>query len=496
MIPTPAQKTPKQQVGRYAIFDEIASGGMATVHLARFAGPLGFSRVVAAKRLHPHLLDDDEFKRMFLDEARLAARIRHPNVVPTLDVVVNAREIILVMEYVHGESLLALHRAARERGTPVPLPIAAAVLLSMLHGLDAAHEARSETGEPLHIVHRDVSPHNVLVGLDGAVRLLDFGVSKAIQARPDTRPGTLKGKFSYMAPEVLRGETITLHADIFSAAVVFWELVTGKKLFGGANEHERMLKILAGNYPAPSQVVDGLPPAVDLIVMKALHPDVVLRYQTAAEMALDIETHLATASQRVVGEWVRDLAAPTLERRAELLHQIEISRIHSVPPMRSEGGELQDDASEDAEVTKPAIPALPSDPVSFLASFGAPPRKAAPKPRRWIAAAVGGAMLLAASAALLLRARAHAHPAAVPEATPAAIAPLPAPPPAAEPPAAREPAPAAENPAPTSAAPDAKDNASKAQNSSRPTKPSASPPPRRASTRPSGNARTFLPDDL
>src|SRR5438045_4890301 len=138
--PTPGG--PELRIGRYAISEQIASGGMATVHLAHFGGPLGFARVVAAKRLHPHLVGDPDFKRMFLDEARLAARIRHPNVVPTLDVVVNEREIILVMEYIHGESLSMLRRAARERQTPIPLPIATAILVSVLHGLHAAHEAR------------------------------------------------------------------------------------------------------------------------------------------------------------------------------------------------------------------------------------------------------------------------------------------------------------------------------------------------------------------
>src|SRR6185436_2906833 len=127
------ERVPQQQVGRYAIYDEIAAGGMATVHLARFAGPLGFTRVVAAKRLHPHLLDDQDFRRMFVDEARLAARIRHPNVVPTLDVLVNDKQIILVMEYVHGESVFMLHRISREQKRPIPLPIATAIIVSVLH---------------------------------------------------------------------------------------------------------------------------------------------------------------------------------------------------------------------------------------------------------------------------------------------------------------------------------------------------------------------------
>lgn len=328
----------KQQVGRYAIFDEIAAGGMATVHLARLAGPVGFSRVVAVKRLHPHLLDDQDFKAMFLDEARLAARIRHPNVVPTLDVLVNDKELILVMEYVHGESLLALTRAARQQKAPIPLSISTAIMVSVLHGLHAAHEARDEKGQPLGIVHRDISPHNILAGADGMVRVLDFGVAKALQGRtaaqPDAAvpPGTVKGKFSYMAPETLRGEPATRQADIFSAAIVFWELLTGHKLFGAPTEQERILKVLKGDIPPPSALVPGLPIVVDQIVMRGLSPHPLDRYETADEMAAELENMLSPASQRVVAEWVTKLAHEALEGRADLLQQIEVSNINSTPP--------------------------------------------------------------------------------------------------------------------------------------------------------------------
>ena len=325
-------------MGRYAIFDEIAAGGMATVHLARLAGPVGFSRVVAVKRLHPHLLNDQDFKAMFLDEARLAARIRHPNVVPTLDVLVNDKEVILVMEYVHGESLLALTRAARQQKAPIPLSVSVAILVSVLHGLHAAHEARDEKGQPLGIVHRDISPHNILAGADGMVRVLDFGVAKALQgrtaAKPDAAlpPGTVKGKFSYMAPETLRGEPATRQADIFSAAIVFWELLTGHKLFGAPTEQERILKVLKGDIPPPSALVPGLPIVVDHIVMRGLSPHPLDRYETADEMAAELENMLSPASQRTVGEWVTKLAHEALEARADLLQQIEVSNINSMPP--------------------------------------------------------------------------------------------------------------------------------------------------------------------
>ncbi len=308
------------------------------MHLARLAGPVGFSRVVAVKRLHPHLLDDQDFKAMFLDEARLAARIRHPNVVPTLDVLVHDKELILVMEYVHGESLLALARSARQKKTPIPLSVAVAIMVSVLHGLHAAHEARDEKGQPLGIVHRDISPHNILAGADGMVRVLDFGVAKALQGRtsvaPDTAlpPGTVKGKFSYMAPETLRGEPATRQADLFSAAIVFWELLTGHKLFGAPTEQERILKVLKGDIPPPSALVPGLPVVVDKIVMRGLSPHPLDRYATADEMAEELENMLSPASQRTVAEWVSKLAHEALEGRADLLQQIEVSNINSTPP--------------------------------------------------------------------------------------------------------------------------------------------------------------------
>src|SRR5262249_34859545 len=166
-------------LGRYALFGEIASGGMATVHLGRLLGPVGFSRPVAIKRLHPQFARDEAARAMFIDEARLASRVRHPNVVPTLDVVTDGDQLLLVMEYVDGESLARGGRRTRPAGHKVPLPITLAIVSNVLRGLDAAHEAASETGEPLEIVHRDVSPQNVLVGSDGVARVLDFGIARA-----------------------------------------------------------------------------------------------------------------------------------------------------------------------------------------------------------------------------------------------------------------------------------------------------------------------------
>ena len=216
--------------GRYVLFDEIAAGGMATVHFGRQSGAAGFSRTVAIKRLHPNLAKDPEFVAMFLDEARLVARIRHPNVVPTIDVVATEGEVFVVMEYVHGESLARLRTAMAQAGRVADPRIVASVISGVLHGLHAAHEAKSEVGQPLNIVHRDVSPQNILVGIEGISRVLDFGVAKAIGRVQSTREGQIKGKLAYMAPEQLQGGHVTRRADIYAVAAVTWEAFTGQRL--------------------------------------------------------------------------------------------------------------------------------------------------------------------------------------------------------------------------------------------------------------------------
>ncbi|HEX4514731.1 MAG TPA: serine/threonine-protein kinase, partial [Polyangiaceae bacterium] len=218
-------------LGRYTLFDVIASGGMASVHFGRMIGPAGFARTVAIKRLHPHLAHDAEFATMFLDEARLAARIQHPNVVQTLDVVSHDNELLLVMEYVRGETLSRLLTAARKRKVAIPQRIVSAILIGVLHGLHAAHDAKSEQGMPLEIVHRDVSPQNVLVGADGVVRVVDFGVAKAASRAHSTRDGQIKGKLQYMAPEQLKREGVDRRADVYAVGVMLWECLAARKLF-------------------------------------------------------------------------------------------------------------------------------------------------------------------------------------------------------------------------------------------------------------------------
>jgi eukaryotic-like serine/threonine-protein kinase len=304
--------------GRYTILGSIAKGGMATVYLGRVAGSAGFSRLVAIKRLHPDLAAEKQFVGMLVDEARLASQIRHTNVVDTLDLVVSDGAFSLVLEYVEGDSLSKLVKRARELGEPVPRPVALAILYGVLRGLDAAHEARSEDGQPLGIVHRDVSPQNVLLGVDGIPRVIDFGVAKAIGRFESTKPGEIRGKFSYMAPEQMQARPVTRQVDVYAAGVVLWELLAGKRLFDAEDSRVICAEVLRGDIRAPSTENADVTPELDAIVLRATARELGDRYLTARELLGDIEK-LERASDDDVGAWVRRLCATQLAERQRLI---------------------------------------------------------------------------------------------------------------------------------------------------------------------------------
>jgi len=323
-------------IGRYALYDVLASGGMATVHIGRLLGPVGFSRTVAIKRLHPRYARDPEFVSMFHEEARLVARIRHPHVVPMLDVVATKGELFLVMEYVAGESLARLAQAAAEGGVRLPLRVSIAILSGLLQGLHAAHEARDEYGVALGIVHRDVSPQNVLVGSDGQSRVLDFGIAKAAGRVQTTADGQVKGKLAYMAPEQLRGGEVTRKVDIYAASVVLWELLVGHRLFHAENEGATLTRVLLEDILPPSVAAkkSGVPldpealralERLDPITVRGLHRDQAQRFETAREMALALEGCVPPATASEVSAWVEQIASSTLLQRAKEVAAIESS---------------------------------------------------------------------------------------------------------------------------------------------------------------------------
>ncbi len=319
----PESTAAPQTIGRYAFYGEIASGGMATVHFARLVGPGNFSRIVAAKRLLPQLVSDPLFTAMLMDEARIAARIRHPNVVPTLDVVATGRELVIVMEYVHGESLSRLMRTAADLGDGVPAPIATTIIVEALHGLHAAHCAVDESGNSLGLVHRDVSPQNLLIGTDGITRVVDFGVAFASGRSHETRNGAVKGKLSYMAPEQIEREPLTPATDVFAISVVLWELLTGQRLFVGQTDGEIVHRILSGTVPKPSSVAADLAPAYDRILERGLARNPSDRYASAQAMATELEQATPLVRPSEIGAWVQRTASDTLTRRSRSIAKIE-----------------------------------------------------------------------------------------------------------------------------------------------------------------------------
>jgi serine/threonine-protein kinase len=304
---------------------ELASGGMASVHFGRLVGPAGFARAVAIKRLHPHLAREPEFVKMFLDEARLAARVTHPNVVSTLDVIEAGGEVFLVMEYVRGATLSQLLKIVRRKDERMPVPIALGVISGILHGLHAAHEAKSDRGEKLNLVHRDVSPQNALVGADGVTRLLDFGIAKAAGRLHTTRDGELKGKLAYMAPEQVRGGQVSARTDVYAASVVLWETLTGERLFTGDNEAEILDRVLHLEVARPTSIVPGLPAFLDVLVLRGLHRDPAERFSSAREMAAAIDASAAVASTTTISAWVEETAAEPLSQTAARITLIERS---------------------------------------------------------------------------------------------------------------------------------------------------------------------------
>lgn len=371
--------------GRYDVFDEIACGGMGAVHLGRLVGPVGFARTVAIKRLHPHLARDPEFVASFLDEARLAARIRHPNVVPTLDVVLEDATVLVVMEYVHGQSLSTLARAAAARRQRIPPPIAATIIGSMLDGLHAAHEARDERGDLLELVHRDVSPQNVIVGADGIARMIDFGIAKATLRSEVTRDGHLKGKLRYMSPEQALGLRVDRRSDVFSAGIVLWELLTGEPLFGGESPIAVAAELRTKRILPPSTVMGDVPPALDAVVVRALDREQEHRFDSARAMAIAIEGAVHPVTAREIAEWVEVMAGDMLAERASAIAAIERQ---SAGTKGSVTGAAAEGAREPRTVATQAPP-------------GSPPTDARRRRRRWqIGAGLGGGLAFVAVATL------------------------------------------------------------------------------------------------
>jgi serine/threonine-protein kinase len=312
----------RQRVDRYELVGEIASGGMATVYLARLGGVGGFQRLVAVKRLHPHLQNEKEFVEMFLDEARLSAGIHHPNVVSILEVGASPVGYYLVMEYVEGDTLARILARAAGHGERIPTPIALRIVVDALQGLNGAHELKDDKGMSVELVHRDVSPQNVLVGIDGISRITDFGVARATSRLSSTRVGQLKGKLAYMAPEQAQGDGIVdRRADVFSAGVLLWETLAGKRLFKAETEAATLQRVMNDPIPDLARIAPHLSSELCAVVKKALERDLNERFATAAQFADAIEAAAASrdgvAVSRDVAAFVKSTIGEEIEQQRE-----------------------------------------------------------------------------------------------------------------------------------------------------------------------------------
>jgi serine/threonine protein kinase len=262
-----------QTVGEYELVAQLREGGMATLFLARRGGAAGFSRHVAIKVIHPELADDEQFRNMFLDEALLSSRIQHPNVVHVEELGTHQGGHFLVMEFVHGCSLSQLQRGLLGRRRRLAPAYAAQIAMQVADGLHAAHELKDDQGRSLEVVHRDVTPENILLAYSGHVKLIDFGIAKAYGRRHRTMDGLLKGKFRYMAPEQALGKPVDRRVDIYQLGIVLWEMLALRRLFDAESDVDLLAQVQKPRVRPPSAFVDRIPPALDEAVMAALHPD-------------------------------------------------------------------------------------------------------------------------------------------------------------------------------------------------------------------------------
>jgi len=286
-------------VGKYRLLAELGQGGMARVFLAVAHGPSGFSKLVVLKMVRSHLTEDADMLQMFLDEARLAGRLNHPNVVQTYEVSEYDGRHVLVMEYLEGQSLSTILRKNKPDEPGFNTAQCIRVLIEALNGLQYAHELRDLDGTVLNLVHRDVSPQNIFVTYDGSVKVLDFGIAKAVTSASETRAGVIKGKIAYMAPEQFLGEAIDSRVDVFAVGALIWQILTGVRLWKGVPDGRVIHRVIAGDIPKPSEVAENVPPELERVCMKALSRNRDDRHASAVELQKDLEDVLEAMGQRV-----------------------------------------------------------------------------------------------------------------------------------------------------------------------------------------------------
>lgn len=367
------------QLGRYETIRVLGTGGMATVYLARAEGIGGFERLVALKVLHPHIAKDETFEKMFVDEARLAARIRHPNVVGTLDIQRDHGQLFQVMDYIEGPSLSALLTEQIRIGEGLALGLAMRLLCDVLAGLHAAHELKDSKGTALNIVHRDVSPPNILIGINGVARLSDFGVAHAEQRLTQTLTGQIKGKLSYMAPEQAFGDPLDRRCDIYAMGIVTWELFANKRLFTAEKNTDKLIEVAAPRIDKPTLFRAKLPAALENVCLRALEIERDDRFSTAKDMrqalmaaaeasniALAKHSELATHVRRYLDEHLvtQVVRLPHgSEQRAAALHEDTLVPSGDLPMEAAQEGrtETAEEGQQDTDsgMHGPSLPPFP-----------------------------------------------------------------------------------------------------------------------------------------
>ncbi len=295
-------------IGKYKLVRLIASGGMAEVYLARQAGAAGFEKLVCLKRILPHLARDKQFVEMFLNEARLAARLDHPNIVSILDLGEANGNYFIAMEFIDGPSLRAAAKRALERGERLPIPEIVKIVSMAAAGLHYAHELTDAGGKPLGLVHRDISPDNVLVHRNGAAKVVDFGIAKAANSSSSTRTGTLKGKVAYMPPEQLRGDPLDRRTDVFALGVVLYELLAGQRPWAGDSEVSLIGRIMTEDPPPLSTLRPDAPAGLVAVLDRALAKDREARYASCHDLQADLEALLVSLGQTIAQARISDFA--------------------------------------------------------------------------------------------------------------------------------------------------------------------------------------------
>jgi len=374
-------------LGRYELLKEIAIGGMAEIHVAKQTGVEGFEKLVVIKKILPQFARDPHFVKMFLNEARLAARLSHPNVVHIYDLGYANGVYYIAMEYIHGENLSGVTYACRQQKRTIPLEHALKLVSQICEGLHYAHSKTDVRGKPLGIVHRDVSPQNILISYEGVVKLVDFGVAKAAtRYDEDTRAGLIKGKLAYMSPEQIGGEPMDSRSDIFSLGIVLWELCTGRRLFGRFEPAVILQKIAEAEIQHPSKVNRRVSSQLDSIIMRCLQQDADRRYQSAFQMHMAIEEFMKkqglSSSTLHLGRFMRTLFRKKLEDD-EKVREAEVSGAGLEAELFSDL-EPTKEASSGAKAIEELFPTAPPttgerEPVEVADSdiLGAP------KKRRW-----------------------------------------------------------------------------------------------------------------